>query len=268
MDKEYLQSLYTPEQQLLIFGDANYFNNQDNNKLPFTSMVDMAAKNANVDLFPSPQDLYTGAIANNPTYLAKQRLGFPTGITSSSAASTFGTDTDRFQGFTKNTPSDQGTNFQFLPSANEDETDVVEEKKRGGIADLFRAILGFAVPGFNFLIGGPSSALKGIKSLNQKFRGGLDDFFDRRRYGGKTRDEAFAEMITQSRGIQKKIDAGDYGTRNISIDRGRGSIPSRTTSAPKRSFSQNPMAADRSRSRNEARTSSRVSGGKTRAYGL
>ena len=108
MDKEYLQSLYTPEQQLLLFGDANYFNNQDTNNLPFTSMADMAARNANVDLFPSPQDLYTGAIANNPTYLMKQQFGFPTGITASSVARdmstnlgpAFGTSVDNIQGFT------------------------------------------------------------------------------------------------------------------------------------------------------------------------
>ena len=104
MDKEYLQSLYTPEQQLLIFGDANYFNNQDTNKLPF-SIADLAAKSANVDVFPSPQDLYTGAIANNPTYLMKQQFGFPTGITASSVARDissvpFGKSVDNFQGFT------------------------------------------------------------------------------------------------------------------------------------------------------------------------
>ena len=106
MDKEYLQSLYTPEQQLLIFGDANYFNNQDTNKLPF-SIADLAAKSANLNLFPTPQDLYTGAIANNPTYQMKQQLGMvPTGITAASSAIPFGTDVDRAQGFVKGSPSD------------------------------------------------------------------------------------------------------------------------------------------------------------------
>jgi len=101
MDNEYLQSLYTPEQQLLLFGDANYFNNQDPNSLPF-SIADLAAKNANLDFFPAPQDFYT-----SPTYIQKQQLGydFPTGITSSSVAKDmtsipYGTSVDNFQGFT------------------------------------------------------------------------------------------------------------------------------------------------------------------------
>ena len=74
------------------------------------------------------------------------------------------------QGFAKNTPSDQGTNFKFLPSANEDETDVVEEKKRGGIADLFRALLGFAIPGVSLFFNKGRDALGGIRSLNQRLR--------------------------------------------------------------------------------------------------
>ena len=98
---------------------------EQTNNLPFTSMVDMAAKNANLDLFPAPQDFYT-----SPTYLMKQQLGMvPTGITSSSAAVPFGTPVDIEQGFTRGTPSDTGTNFQFLPSASEkDEEDEVEEE--------------------------------------------------------------------------------------------------------------------------------------------
>ena len=151
MDKEYLQSLYTPEQQLLIFGDANYFNNQDTNKLPF-SIADLAAKSANLNLFPTPQDFYT-----SPTYLMKQQLGMvPTGITSSSAASTFGTPEDIAQGFVKGSPSDAsfpGANFQFLESASEDEQDEVKEKS--GIAKLFEFLGQFS----------PVKALQGIGSM-------------------------------------------------------------------------------------------------------
>jgi len=75
---------------------------------------------------------------------------FPTnvqqGITASSAAIPFGTPVDIQQGFTQNTPSDQGTNFQFLPSANEaNETDVVETKT--GIAKLFEFLQKFSPSG-------------------------------------------------------------------------------------------------------------------------
>ena len=243
MDKEYLQSLYTPDMQEIIFGDRNYFNNQNTNKLPF-SIADLAAKNANVDLFPSPQEFYT-----SPTYLMKQaekfnENPFRTGITS---VIPFEQDPIAIQqGFVKGSPSDQGTNFQFLPSANEaDETDEVEEKKPKGIAALLRAILSFAIPGAGFFLDKGRDALSGIQSLNQRLRSTdfaksktLADYFDARKYGGRDeRDAAAARNMAQARGIQKKIDAGDYGTRDISIDRGRGSIPSRTTSAPRKSSS-------------------------------
>ena len=243
MDKEYLQSLYTPDMQEIIFGDRNYFNNQNTNKLPF-SIADLAAKNANVDLFPSPQEFYT-----SPTYLMKQaekfnENPFRTGITS---VIPFEQDPIAIQqGFVKGSPSDQGTNFQFLPSANEaDETDEVEEKKPKGIAALLRAILSFAIPGAGFFLDKGRDALSGIQSLNQRLRSTdfaksktLADYFDARKYGGRDeRDAAAARNMAQARGIQKKIDRGEFGTRDISIDRGRGSIPSRTTSAPRRSSS-------------------------------
>ena len=243
MDKEYLQSLYTPDMQEIIFGDRNYFNNQNTNKLPF-SIADLAAKNANVDLFPSPQEFYT-----SPTYLMKQaekfnENPFRTGITS---VIPFEQDPIAIQqGFVKGSPSDQGTNFQFLPSANEaDETDEVEEKKPKGIAALLRAILSFAIPGAGFFLDKGRDALSGIQSLNQRLRSTdfaksktLADYFDARKYGGRDeRDAAAARNMAQARGIQKKIDRGEFGTRDRSIDRGRGSIPSRTTSAPRRSSS-------------------------------
>ena len=243
MDKEYLQSLYTPDMQEIIFGDRNYFNNQNTNKLPF-SIADLAAKNANVDLFPSPQEFYT-----SPTYLMKQaekfnENPFRTGITS---VIPFEQDPIAVQqGFVKGSPSDQGTNFQFLPSANEaDETDEVEEKKPKGIAALLRAILSFAIPGAGFFLDKGRDALSGIQSLNQRLRSTdfaksktLADYFDARKYGGRDeRDAAAARNMAQARGIQKKIDRGEFGTRDISIDRGRGSIPSRTTSAPRKSSS-------------------------------
>ena len=145
MDKEYLQSLYTPEQQLLLFGDANYFDNQNTNNLPFTSMADMAAKNANLDLFPAPQDFYT-----SPTYLMKQaqkfnQNPFRTGITSSSAAIPFGTQEDIEQGFVEGSPSDTsfaptlGIDTSFGVANEPDE----EEETKSGIMKLIE----FLTPG-------------------------------------------------------------------------------------------------------------------------
>ena len=62
-----------------------------------------------------------GAVPNITTFDPKSLQSiFPTnvqtGITASSAAVPFGTPVDIVQGFTRNTPSDPGTNFQFLPS--------------------------------------------------------------------------------------------------------------------------------------------------------
>ena len=166
-----------------------------------------------------------------------------TGITASSAAVPFGTPVDIVQGFTRNTPSDPGTNFQFLPSANEaDETDVVEERKRsGGLAALFEFLSNF-IPGIGFLK--RLSDSRGIQSLNQRLRNTdfgraktLADYFDMKKYGGyEGREDARAATMAQARGIQKKIDRGDYGTASAQ-DKARGQIRSRTTSAPRRSSS-------------------------------
>jgi hypothetical protein len=96
---------------------------------------------------------------------------FPTnvqrGITASSAAIPFGSPVDIAQGFTQNTPSDQGTNFQFLPSANEaNETDEVKETNTG-IAKLFDFLSNF-IPGVGLLKRLSDSG--GIRSLNQRLR--------------------------------------------------------------------------------------------------
>ena len=45
---------YTPEQQLLLFGDPNYLKNQNISSYPFKSMAELAAENANLELFPAP----------------------------------------------------------------------------------------------------------------------------------------------------------------------------------------------------------------------
>ena len=199
-----------------------------------------------------------------------------TGITASSAASTFGTPEDIAQGFTRNTPSDQGTNFQFLPSANEaDETDEVKETKTG-IAKLFDFLTNF-IPGVG-LLKRLGDVPGGIRSLNQRLRNTdfgrsrtLADYLEKRRRRKETNflgsGDSQGDIITYDPSKvreRKRI----MSIQPTSQDKARGQIPSRTTSAPKKSTSQNSMAADRARSRNEARTASRVSGGRTRAYGL
>ena len=194
----------------------------------------------NVDPFFQPQLPF-----NNATYLMKQQLGMvPTGITASSAAIPFGSSVDIAQGFTKNTPSDQGTNFQFLPSANEaDETDEVKETKTG-IAKLFDFLSNF-IPGVG-LIKRLGEIPGGIKSLNQRLRNNdfaqsrtMAEFLEKRK---RRRDEAAAINRAETRDLQNKIDAGKFNTGKFDkgiTDRGRGNRTfSKKTTAPKRSFSK------------------------------
>jgi len=175
----------------------------------------------NVDPFFQPSLPF-----NNPTYLMKQQLGMvPTGVMTQAPLKNLGFDTSF------GVANEEDVEQEFLPG----------KKKSGGIADLFRALFGFFVPGGSLLMGGGSRALQGIKSLNQRLRNTdfaksktLADYFDARKYGGRDeRDAAAARNMAQARGIQKKIDAGDYGTRDISIDRGRGQITSRAPTSNK-----------------------------------
>ena len=142
---------------------------------------------------------------------------------------------DKVQGFVE----DDDIEASAIPEFKEGEL-----KQPGGIANFLRAILGFVIPGANLFMG-DRSALQGIRSLNQRLRNtdfgrskNLMDFLDMKKYGGyEGREDARAATMAQARGIQKKIDRGEFGTRDRSIDRGIGSIPSRTTSAPRRSSS-------------------------------
>ena len=128
--------------------------------------------------------------------------------------------------------------------ANEEdvEQEFLPDQKSGGIADLFRTILGFAIPGANFFLDKGRDTLGGIRSLNQRLRNTdfgraktLADYFDMKKYGGyEGREDARAATMAQARGIQKKIDRGDFGTASAQ-DKARGQMPSRTTSAPKSS---------------------------------
>ena len=141
MDNEYLQSLYTPEQQLLLFGDANYFNNQNNNNLPF-SVGDRLFNEFN----------NAGAVPNqtiqpyiSPTYLMKQQLGMvPTGITASSAAIPFGSPVDIAQGFVKGSPSDKSFSPLGIDTSFGVANEPDEKEEKSGIAKLFEFLQKFS----------------------------------------------------------------------------------------------------------------------------
>jgi len=124
----------------------------------------------------------------------------------------------------------------------EDNAVTVDElgnlKQPSGFKDFLKMMLGFAIPGAG-LFTGDRSALQGIKSLNQRLQ--QSDFGQSKNlmeYLGKRQAKKEAERLAP---IQKQL-------REAS-ERGGGYQPT-------------------TKSQNVARTSSRVSDGKTRAYGL
>ena len=141
--------------------------------------------------------------------------------------------------------------------ANEEDVEqefLPDQKKSSGLADLFRTLIGFAVPGSSFFLNQGRGALDGIKSLNQRLRNtdfakssSLADYFDARSYGGRdARDRAAQKTMREARAIQKQVDMRPSATQT-NQDRGRGQVTSRTPSAPKRSFSSDYSAAQRAR---------------------
>ena len=178
----------------------------------------------------------------DPTTLIPQ---IPGGITASSAIP-FGSPVDIAQGFVEGSPSDasfllrplrydKDNNFYMMDSTIDNQTSDEKEEKTG-IAKLFDFLSNF-IPGVGLLKRLSDSG--GIRSLNQRLRNTdfgrsrtLQEYFQKR----EARKEA--ERLAP---IEKQL-------REAS-ERGGGYQPT-------------------TRSQNVARTASRVSDGKTRAYGL
>ena len=103
--------------------------------------------------------------------------------------------------------------------ANEPDVEQVESlgsSEPSGIAKLLQFI-------------NPFKKLDALKSLSRRIQQSdfgqsknLMDYLDARKYGGRQkREDARAATMAQARGIQKKIDRGDFGGPSVSIDRGR-----------------------------------------------
>ena len=140
-----------------------------------SNLGNMENQNKKYNIVVGPDGSFLRQALNPPARMKSDFINVPqdyyplnSGIMTSSTANTFGTPVDIQQGFTQNTPSDQGTNFQFLPSANEaDETDEVKETKTG-IAKLFDFLTNF-IPGVG-LLKRLGDVPGGIRSLNQRLR--------------------------------------------------------------------------------------------------
>ena len=137
----------------------------------------------------------------------------------------------------------------FLYSNVEDddiESQTIPEFQEGqlnqsGIAKLFQFISNFSPLG---LVKRGLESLRGFNNRIQQSDFGqsrtLMDYLDARKYGGRrARDDARARTMAQTRGIQKKIDRGEFNRDTSGItDRGRGNRTFSTkTSAPKKSSS-------------------------------
>ena len=149
-----------------------------------------------------------------------------------------GLDLNRFEGInTLGVANEEDVEQEFLPG----------QKKSSGIAKLFEFLQNLPTP-LNLIRGG----LESLSGFNQRLRNtdfgrskNLMDFLDMKKYGGyQGREDARAATMAQARGIQKKIDRGDFGTASAQ-DKARGQMPSRTTSAPKRSSSFDSSARGR-----------------------
>ena len=128
--------------------------------------------------------------------------------------------------------------------ANEEDVEqefLPNQKKSSGLADLFRTLIGFAVPGSSFFLNQGRGALDGIKSLNQRLRNtdfakssSLADYFDARSYGGRdARDRAASQNMREARAIQRQVDMRPSAVPT-NQDRGRGqnfSGPTRSAAA-------------------------------------
>ena len=128
--------------------------------------------------------------------------------------------------------------------ANEEDVEqefLPDQKKSSGLADLFRTLIGFAVPGSSFFLNQGRGALDGIKSLNQRLRNtdfakssSLADYFNARSYGGRdARDRAASQNMREARAIQRQVNMRPSAVPT-NQDRGRGqnfSGPTRSAAA-------------------------------------
>ena len=131
-------------------------------------------------------------------------------------------------------------NFEFdmanLPMYEKDDEQDQEyidqvnqsSNKFGGIMDL---LMGIAIPGYGLFKNIAKGGLDGLKGFNQRLQqsdfaqsDNLMDYLDMRKYGGaQGRDDFAARNMAQARGIQNKIDTGEYKRTAADdvIDRGR-----------------------------------------------
>lgn len=191
-------------------------------QIPFIDQIIAANQNlvdtTPMDFINAPQDYY-------PTTGIVDLMPSTGGITE--------LDLSRFKGVSDLGRDDEDVEqVEYLPGA----------KPKEGIARLFE-VLGKIPTPFNLVRRG----LESFRGLNQRIRQSdlgrsknLMDYLDAKKYGGiDARNRAASKTMREARAIQKQLDLRTAtGKYDDGGDRGRGQIPTRTTSAPKRSFSK------------------------------
>ena len=177
---------------------------QVNNNLPFRSMTELASEINQFPFLPPSPTVPLDAFKNTVAPMAVN-----TGINNTIPAAMF-LDNAGLPGI--------DTSFGVA-----NEPDVEEEKKQSsGIANLFRTLLGFAVPGLNLLTGG----FDGIRSLNKRLRN-TDfarsstgaEYFQKRR-DRKAREDAAARGAAKQKAITQRQAAPGFSGSGTAAEMG------------------------------------------------
>jgi len=218
-----------PFQNVFRINEGQYYGDLDNPSFGGSGNPRFNQFGKDIDFINAPQDIYPEAVP--PDFINAPQDIYPRNLTSTRGLPTLDL---------QNLPANMGV-------ANEDDVEQVDsltgEKKSNGIVDLFKALIGFAVPGASFFLNKGQGALDGIKSLNQKIRNtdfakssSLADYFDARSYGGRdARDRASQKTMREARAIQKQVDMRPSSIQT-NQDIGRGNRPGGANySAPSKS---------------------------------
>jgi hypothetical protein len=180
-----------------------------------------------------------------------RNIGAPMTLEETMAGSVLPPDPRRFQSIFPTTGIMQQAPLQNLGIdtsygvANEEDVEqefLPDQKKSSGLADLFRTLIGFAVPGAGLLMNLGRDGMGGIKSLNQRIQQSdfgrsktLADYFATKRNKRFTgQDDPQGGPITTFRNVkqqaQDKIDDRGRGNRPGGANYSAPSRPSRASS--------------------------------------
>ncbi len=178
---------------------------------------DEAETNFNLE---NPDQEYLDFIRRQP-----QNLGFvPTNVAQNPAMVNYGINS---------LPEFEMANLPMYEKDDEQDQEYINQvnqsnNKFGGIMDL---LMGISIPGYGLFKNIAQGGLEGLRGFNQRLQqsdfaqaDNLMDYLDMRKYGGlQGRDDAAARTMAQARGIQNKIDTGEYRRTAVDnvIDRGR-----------------------------------------------